>query len=49
MISSDPHLSRNVALKVKLFSALSHPIRLQILEGLRMGERCISESVELSH
>ncbi|MBS7611409.1 helix-turn-helix transcriptional regulator [Candidatus Bathyarchaeota archaeon] len=40
-------MSQNVALKVKLFSAFSHLIRLQILEELRRGERCVSKLVKL--
>lgn len=32
--------------KVAIFKALAHPVRLQIAEGLREGERCVCEIVE---
>lgn len=40
-------MNQKIALKVKLFSAFAHPVRLQILEELRKKDRCVSELVEL--
>ncbi|MDW7649826.1 MAG: metalloregulator ArsR/SmtB family transcription factor [Bacillota bacterium] len=33
-------------LKADLFKAISHPTRIQILEYLRGGERCVCEVIE---
>jgi DNA-binding transcriptional ArsR family regulator len=38
-------MSQNILLKVKLFSAFAHPVRLRILEELKKKERCVSELV----
>jgi DNA-binding transcriptional ArsR family regulator len=32
--------------KVQLFTAFAHPIRLQILEELKEGEKCVCELVQ---
>ena len=39
-------MSQNILLKVKLFSAFAHPVRLRILEELKKKkEMCVSELV----
>jgi len=38
-------MSQNILLKVKLFSAFAHPVRLRILEKLKKKETCVSELV----
>lgn len=39
-------LQQKMAIKVKLFAAFAHPVRLQILEELEKGERCVTELVQ---
>ncbi len=40
-------MSRELLLKVKFFSAFAHPVRLQILDELRNGEKSVSDLVKL--
>lgn len=39
------HKRDSIALKAKIFKALSDPVRLRILEFLRDGEKCVCEIV----
>jgi len=41
----EPHKDRSILFKAKIFKALSDPYRLQIVQLLRDGEKCVCETV----
>lgn len=40
-----PHINKGNRLKAKIFKALSDPVRLDIIEFLRDGEKCVCEII----
>jgi DNA-binding transcriptional ArsR family regulator len=40
-----PKTDRQIRLEAKIFNALADPTRLEILEFLRMGEKCVCEII----
>ena len=42
----DDMMTDRVATKVRFMTAFAHPIRLQILEELKEGERCVCELLQ---